>query len=445
MNRSVVNTVAAGIGLLITASLLGPAVGVAQSPKDATSPGAGTSPASVIAWNEIAQNASVVVAKQPPPESMVYLGLVQAAVYDAVDAITGGYEPYGRGASPHPGADIDVAVAAAADAMLEHYFPAQQADLAARYAAFLLAVAPLVRIEGDPGIANGLEAGREAALNIIAARAGDGLEADTGFKMPAAAAGIWQLPADQKPQTPWLAKLKPFLLTSADQFLPSAPPALSSAAYAAEFNETKSLGSVNSTTRTPEQTLIAQFFTAPVGIQYNEAFKQIVADHAHDALQAARLYAMGNMVGADALTACMNAKYTYDFWRPAYAIPGADADGNDATVADASWKPLLATPPHPEYPSNHACFEAAIGQVLASVLGTDKIDLTLTSSVTADTMPSRHYATVADLVNEVMNARIWGGLHFRGSDEAGRDLGTKVANWAISREFLPDVSIPLLP
>ena len=189
--------------------------------------------------------------------------------------------------------------------------------------------------------------------------------------------------------------------------------------------------------RTPEQTLIARFFSAPVGVQFNDAVKAIVLARGWDAPQAARLYAMTNMVGADALTACMNAKYHYLFWRPITAIRLADQDGNDATAADPAWRPLLATPPHPEYPSNHACFEGAVGEVLAAALGTDRIDLVLTSTATADTMPARYYATVRDLVDEVMDARIWGGLHFRVSDEVGRDLGRAVAGWALERAFRP--------
>ena len=212
--------------------------------------------------------------------------------------------------------------------------------------------------------------------------------ADVGFVMPTPAPGVWQLPADQKPLAPWMAKMKPFMLTSADQFKAPPPPALTSPEWATEFNEIKTMGGADSTARTPEQTLIAQFFTANAGAQENQAMRKVIGDHQLNAVEAARLYAMMNMVGSDALTTCMNSKYTYLFWRPAFAVPGADTDGNDATVADPNWKPLLATPTHPEYPSNHACYTSAEAKVLASVLGTDNIDFTLSSGVTKDTLPT---------------------------------------------------------
>jgi hypothetical protein len=171
--------------------------------------------------------------------------------------------------------------------------------------------------------------------------------------------------------------------------------------------------------------------------QYNTAFEGVIADHGMDAMQAARLYAMGNMIGADALTACMNAKYHYLSWRPLFAVPGAAEDRNDATTADPAWTPLVKTPPHPEYPSNHACLTTTEAMVLANVLGTDNIDLTVTSSVTADGMPSQHFATAADLVSNVFNARVWGGLHYRNSEVVGGLLGNEVVDYALTHDFQP--------
>jgi hypothetical protein len=163
----------------------------------------------------------------------------------------------------------------------------------------------------------------------------------------------------------------------------------------------------------------------------------VITDHGMDAVEAARLYAMMDMIGSDALTACMNSKYTYMFWRPVFAVAGADTDGNDATVADHAWTPLLATPAHPEYPSNHACFTSAEAKVLADVLGTDQIDFTLTSSVTEDTLPSLTFKTAREYVDTVLNARIWGGLHYRGSDNAGVTVGEQVADWGLTHGFQP--------
>ena len=422
--------VVGGIVGLSALLALSPVAG-AQSPGASGGASGGGDPASVMAWNDIAVNAAVTVAKKSPPESLIFLGLAQAAVYDAVVAIDGGYQPYGTALPAQPGASLEAAVAAAAHDVLVHYFPDQKADLDTAYTAALAAIA-----DGDAKT-TGVTLGQASAAATIAARAGDGMGADVGFVMPTAAPGVWQLPPDQKPLAPWMAKLKPFMLTSADQFLPPPPPALTSVDWATEFNETKTMGGADSTVRTPEQTLIAQFFSAQAAGQENAALRKVIGDHGMNAMEAARLYAMMNMVGADAITACMNAKYTYLFWRPAYAIPGADADGNDATVADPAWKPLLATPTHPEYPSNHACYTSAEAKVLTSVLGTDQIDFTLTSSATKDTLPTQHFATTKEYIDEVLNARIWGGLHFRGSDNAGVDVGNQVADWTLARNFQP--------
>ena len=420
------------IGIVALLSVPGLSVGAASpSPSAPAVGGSGVSPASVIAWNEIADNAAITVAKQTPTESVVTLGIVQSAVYNAVQAIIGGYQAYGQALSPQPTASVDAAVAAAAHDVLVNYFPDQKADLDTAYTTALAAIA-----DGDAKT-SGVTLGEASAAATIAARAGDGFFAPSSFTMPAAAPGVWQLPPDQKPQDPWMADLRPFILTSADQFLPGPPPALDSATYATDFNETMSMGGTASTTRTPEQTLIAQFWTAPPVAQYNTAFEGVIADHGMDAMQAARLYAMANMIGADALTACMNAKYHYLSWRPQFAIPGAADDGNDATTADPAWTPLVKTPTHPEYPSNHACLTTAQAMVLANVLGTDNIDLTVTSSATADGMPSQHFATAADLVSNVFNARIWGGLHFRNSEDVGSLLGNEVVDYALTHDFQP--------
>jgi hypothetical protein len=421
-----------GMALLATALLMGPTAMVAQSPAGDAPTAADSGVAAVMAWNEIAQNAAITTAKLPPPWSVVTLGVVQAAVYDAMVAIEGGYQPVGGvSLEPAPGASVEAAVATAAHAVLVHAFPDQQPDLDAAYATALAAIP-----EGDAKSA-GVTVGTAAADGIIASREGDGTGADIGFQMPSAGPGVFQLPADQSPQTPWMARMRPLLMESADQFLPPPPPALDGELYARDLNEVQTVGGKDSTARTPEQTLIAQFWTSAAGAQHAVADRQLIADKGLSAMDAARLLAMTTMIPGDALIACMNAKYTYLFWRPVYAIAGADTDDNPATTADASWQPAIATPPHPEYPSNHGCFTAAQTEVLTAFLGTDQIDLTLPGIATADTMPSRHFATAADLLNEVENARVWGGIHFRNSTEVGAELGKSVADWALARDFLP--------
>ncbi len=147
---------------------------------------------------------------------------------------------------------------------------------------------------------------------------------------------------------------------------------------------------------------------------------------------------MGNLVGADALIACFDAKYHYLFWRPQFAIPQGDSDGNPRTAGDPSWKPLLGAPPHPEYPSGHGCLTGAEANVFATFLGTKRIDVDLTSTVPNLLQPQRHYERAGDLTREVSNARVWGGIHFRDATLKGLDMGDKIADWTLKRYFLAE-------
>src|SRR4051812_19577159 len=195
-----------------------------------------SSPAAIIAWNAIAQRAAITVAKQFQAQSVIYIAFAQAAVYDAVVAIDGGYQPYQVRLAHLPEASVDAAVATAAHDVLVHYFPAQQAALDADYATALAAI--LDGVVKDTGI----DVGRAAAAGTIALRRGDGLEADIGFTMPSPAPGVWQLPAGQTPQIPWVSRLRPFMLARPDQFRPGPPPKLVSKAWARDFHEVKTFG-----------------------------------------------------------------------------------------------------------------------------------------------------------------------------------------------------------
>jgi len=390
------------------------------------------SPAAVITWNGIARRAAIQVAKQTTAHAISSIAFAQAAVYDAVVAIEGGYQPYQVRLAQLPDASLDAAVATAAHHVLVHYLPAQQAALDTDY------VTALAAVPDGAAKAAGITVGQATAAGIIARRQGDGLEADIGFTMPAPGPGVWQLPEGQNPMTPWASKLRPFLLQRPDQFRPGPPSALTSRAWAADFNEVKTIGGLDSPSRTAEQTDIARFWTTNPVVQYNAAFEQIALERNLDAVQTARLFAMGNLVGADALIACFDAKYTYLSWRPQFAIPLGESDGNPATVGDPTWKPLLGAPTHPEYPSGHGCLTGAEAEVLTSFLGTNRIDLDLTSTAPNLLQPQRHYERVADLTQEIKNARVWGGIHFRDATVKGLTLGRKVADWTLKRYFLAE-------
>jgi vanadium-dependent haloperoxidase-like protein len=382
--------------------------------------------AAVVHWNEIAQ--SEIVPAQPPPSATASLAFVQLAVYDAVVAIEGGYEPYGQPLQPAPGASVDAAVATAAHDVLVRYFPADRGALDDDLAASKVA------IPDGPAEQRGQAVGQQAAAGLLAERAGDGWQADIGFTMPAPGPGVWELPAGQTPLVPWLSRLRPFTLHSPDQFRPGPVPALTSRRYARDFDELERLGGAVSD-RTPEQTLAARFYTTHPVLQFATAYREVAARQGLDALQTARLMAMGSAAGADAQIACYDAKYTYLAWRPAFAIPRGDTDGNRRTVADPGWTPLLPTPTHPEYPSGHSCLTFAEVEVFERFLGTQRIDLDLPGTIAE--APMRHFATGDDLRQDVANARVWGGLHFRFSTEAGGRLGTRVADWTLTHAFRP--------
>ena len=385
----------------------------------------------IVNWNVIAVRTAIQVAGQNQPQSNMYLARVQAAVYNAVVAIEGRYQPYHSALARRPGASVEAAVALAAHGVLVHDFPAQQAALDADLAAALAAVAD------GPAKTAGIGVGQAAAAELIALRQGDGLEANIGFTMPAPAPGVWQLPTGATPLSPWISKLRPYLLNNPDQFRPGPPPDLTSDEWAVQFEEVKQMGRATNSSRTDEQTDIARFWTTHAQAQYNAAYQEIIRTRGLDAVEAARLMAMGNLVGADAMIGCFDAKYHYLFWRPLFAIRQGDSDGNPGTTGEPTWQPLLGTPPHPEYPSAHSCYTSAQAEVFVEVLGTQRIQVDLTSTAPNVVQRTRHYKYAHDLVQEIINARVWGGIHFRESDVKGATLGRKVAHWALQRYFLP--------
>jgi hypothetical protein len=247
--------------------------------------------------------------------------------------------------------------------------------------------------------------------------------------------------------------VRTFVVPTADRFMPPPPPALNSPEWVAEYNEVKSLGQNTSTTRTPEQTATAEFYLANVNRQFNRAVRDLAASRSLDLVETARLAAMVNTVAADAGISGMHAKYDYLFWRPVTAIdptavtsdgfgpvPGFD-DGNPATVQQIGWRPLITTPNHPEYPSAHCTLTSAMAEVFSQFLGTNRFELDLRgfdmNGAAGNFDAVRHFARANDLRAEIVNARVWGGIHFRGSDEAGVALGRSIAKYDLKHAFQP--------
>jgi hypothetical protein len=399
------------------------------------------SPQAAIDWNLIA--VTTVRAATPAKfqiEGTLYMSYVQAAVYDAVTAIKGRYVPYRPLGVKVPGASPRAAVAAAAYTTLSYYFPAQAASLTATYTDYLnnnLAVLSAAAKQA------GVAVGAAAAADLTASRWGDGRDAPVGtpFGVAPQPVGTWVFappPSAQSAQTPWVAGVRPFILESGSQFRAPAPPALSSPEYAQAFNEVKTLGSATSTVRTADQTAIGQFWNANVIDQYNQVFRQVATQHNFDLVDAVRLFAMGTMVASDAGITCMDSKYHYLLWRPVTAIRNADKDGNAATDASTTWSPLLTTPNHPEYPSAHGCVTAAVTDVLAAALKTTAINIDVPGATGGGTAltTTRHFDTSTALLDNVANARIWAGLHYRFATTAGVEIGHQVSKYDLQHAFL---------
>jgi hypothetical protein len=398
-----------------------------------------------LAWNTIAVNTVRTVlppaAARFQTEGLIYMSYVQAAVYDAVTKIEGGYVPYHKfgGASPK-GASAEAAVGAAARTALNYYLPteAAAAKVDSQYATFLDGLAAKGVSAG--AISSGVAVGEAAANDIIALRSSDGRNASTAVfgAIGPVTAGAWQVvPPAASAQTPWVAFMRPFMLKTSAQFRLHSPSALSSDTWAKDFNETKAYGSKTSTVRTPEQTAVAYFWNANVINQQNQLYQDVAKARGMNLLNTARLLAMGELVETDSAIACFDSKYSHLFWRPYTAIRNAGLDGNAATDADPAWVPLLNTPNHPEYPAAHGCVTGALGEVLAKVLKSKNINVDIQGATNGGTTlaASRHFSTVNDLDTEIVNARVWIGFHYRHSAQDGVTLGQKVAKWTLKRYF----------
>src|SRR3954471_22930805 len=411
-------------------------------------------PGTVQQWNKIAED-TVVGSGAFQGEGEVYMAYTAAAVYDAVVAIQGGFEPYGAALTAPAGASVDCAVVEAAYRTLRHYFssPALATSLDGFYSD-ALSPAHLNGCTADAG--KGTSVGLAAANEIIALRSGDGRLTPIGTSSPfetmAAGPGVWRLtPPFAAPQTPWLGAVQPFLLKSPGQFQPPPPIPLSSTEWVRQFNEVKDYGGATSRLRTPEETAVARFYTANVVRQFNRAARDLASARVLTTLDSARLFAMVNTVSADALMSALNAKYRFLFWRPVTAIdpaavtadgfgavPGVD-DGNPATIEEPGWRPLITTPNHPEYPAAHGTNTSAMAEVFTEFLGTEQIDLHIhgldAAGPAGNLNAVHHFETADQLRQEVIGARLWGGIHYRRSSEAGVHLGQKVAHYGLNQAF----------
>jgi PAP2 superfamily len=391
---------------------------------------AGTGPdetGAVLAWNQHAIDALIGTAGQAPSVSVLHMAMVQGSVYDAVNAIDRGYEPYLVALRAKRWYSTDAAAATAAHRVLSNLLPAQQAQLGVLYQASLDAI--------DDGRAKdgGIRVGEAAAAAMLAARANDGRFGP--FRFPVGTApGEWRpvLPAFVNDPNAWVAQVTPFLIESADQFRSRGPHALTSRQYAKEFAEVKAVGSLTSTTRSADQTDAAQFWAENAIGMWNRIARQLSTERHLGNVDNARLFARLNLTGADAAIACWDDKAHWAFWRPITAIREADTDGNPATTRDPDWLPLLNTPPYPDHPSGHNCFSSSVVSTLRDYFGTDRASFSATSSVSGTT---RSFTRFTQARQEIIDARVWSGIHFRTADEQGATIGKQVAHYSRTHHF----------
>jgi hypothetical protein len=408
----------------------------------------------VTRWNQIATTTLAAFpgpAGGAPPALQIHMAMTQGAVYDAVNAIEPRRQPYLLETRFDPMASKEAAAATAAYRVLSSIVSTVPASIPFPNRASLLQTldteyaASLAAIPDTRFKTAGIAAGDAAAEVMIAARQGDGRFGPSPW-VPNDDPGHWQplLNPDGTQMldpTPWVGGVRPFLLRSSSQFRTDGPRALRSRAWAKEFNEVKRLGGDGITTpsaRTAEQTHIALFWQSAggPGLTFNAVARNLADDPTYsvDIADSALLFGMLNLGGADAAINCWNDKYYWDFWRPWQAIREADRDGNRATEPDPSWTALL-TAPYPEHPSGHLCLDGAVLRVLQMFFGTDKIGFDVTSSRFLGEM--RHFDRFSEPLKEIIDARIWAGLHYRTADVQAQVLGRKVVRYMAKHYFQP--------
>lgn len=362
-------------------------------------------------WNQ-KTNEFITEARIGTPPAVRISAIAQTAALRAVTTLP-------RGAS------VEAAVAAAHRTALLKLMPAQQASIDASYNAALGAI-----IESSAK-SSGVAAGEKAAAEVMADRLDDGAGTPEAYR-PHAAAGAY-VPTASTAVPQW-AQRKPWLMATAAQFRPAAPPALSSVQWARDFDEVKRLGHRTSKERTPEQTEVARFWDYSLPAIYHGVLRSVAQQPGRDVERNARLFAAAAQAMDDAVIGVFDAKYHFAFWRPVTAVRNADVDGNDATARDATWVSLIDAPMHPEYPSAHSTLASSVATVIKADMGTAALPKLATTSPTGKGA-TRYWSSTDAFVQEVSNARLWGGIHFRSALRAGEAMGQRVGELA-ARQLL---------
>jgi hypothetical protein len=380
-------------------------------------------------WNRVTLDTQASAGAIRTPPASRALAMVHVAIFDSINVIDRKYEVYAVDAQPPDGASPEAAAAAAARTVLLGLYPGQQPSIDAAYAVSLSQIP-----DGQAKI-DGINLGEFVGASILVLRNGDGASVNPSYSQPVAP-GIWQ------PAVPGTAlfvgwgQVTPFAIRSCSQFRVDGPPALSSEEYAADLNEVKDLGALNSAVRTAYQTETARFWAENSQINWNHIAVSAANSQQNDLDENARLFALLNMAGADTAIAVFDSKYYYNFWRPIAAIRAADTDGNDATDADPTWTPLAATPAHPDYTSQHSAFGSVAAEILTDFFGTDEISFSLTTS-TAPGGIVRSYTSFSQAAKENMESRVLIGYHFRTACRHGFNQGKQIGNFVFTHVLKP--------
>lgn len=399
----------------------------------------GTASADAVSdWNEI--TLSAVTASRPGPIGMLDVALVHVAVHDAVQAFEHKYQPYYVDIKATKGSRSAAVAAAARDVLAGMYpDPVKVADLDAKYYNFLSQYG----LTNDPG----LVVGQQVAARMLTLRRKnpDPLPPpfvggnETGKWRPTDSfQGSPPLPAPFSPMvTPHLATMDPFTLSGPARFRAPPPPALTSETYRKDYEEVKALGALVNSARTPEQTDIAHFYNENFFSQWNRVLRSVASGRMTTVGESARFFALANMAAADALITSWDSKRHYVFWRPVTAIRLGEEDGNPSTIADPTWQPLVNTPNYPDYTSGANVLVGAMTRTMARYFGRDRMNFEVTSLSPLAVKKTRAYQRFSDAARDVVDARIYLGIHFRFADTAARTQGEQVADWVVDHFLLP--------
>src|SRR6476659_1015713 len=355
------------------------------------------------------------------------MGMVHVAMFDAVNSIERRYRPYLVQLPADPATSKEAAAAAAAATVLATVDEKTAGEMKVALAAYLAS------IPDGAAKADGIKLGEAVAAKVLEARANDGHDAADDYR-PRTTPGVY-VPTPITAASKW-GNVNPFAMATPSQFRPGPPISLESTEWATDYNETKDYGGKASAKRSPRQTETARFWLMVGPPAYHPFVRQLVTAKQMSVGESARFMVLAAVGLNDALIAVFDAKYHYNFWRPITAIRNGDIDGNDVTEREATWQPIDNTPMHPEYPCAHCILSGTIASVIKTALGTEEIPEIAITSTTALGVTHR-FTNMTAFADEIANARIWSGFHYRFSTRVGRDMGLKIGEYLVTNVMHP--------